>query len=155
MTFRIHALPAQYFSPLCALSDAELARRNARRVRVATCPGTPCRVGLADIPAGATALLVNYRHHRAAGPYRAAHAIFVQEGAIRARPAPGTVPQMLRTRLISLRGFDRDGMMTEAAIAPGTGLEAAILDAFGDPRTTELHLHFAAPGCYAARVTRD
>ena len=33
-------------------------------------------------------------------------------------------------------------------------LEGAIERLFADPRTVYLHIHFAAPGCYAALVER-
>jgi len=39
-------------------------------------------------------------------------------------------------------------------LSEGTGLEAAIERQFADPRASYLHVHFAAPGCYAARIER-
>ena len=49
MHFRIRGLPAEQFSPLFKLSDAELAQKGAvRRVADARDPGYPCRVSLTD-----------------------------------------------------------------------------------------------------------
>lgn len=56
---------------------------------------------------------------------------------------------------MSLRGFDRAGMMRDAALSPGTDLDTAIVRQFADPAIGRIDLHFAAPGCYAARVVRQ
>jgi len=64
------------------------------------------------------------------------------------------VPPMLRSRLLSVRAFDADGMLVDADIADGADLEALIERQFAQPQTQYLHIHFARPGCYAARVDR-
>jgi hypothetical protein len=49
MSFRITGLPAERFSHLFALSDADLAAHGAvRRIADARTPGYPCRVSLTD-----------------------------------------------------------------------------------------------------------
>lgn len=154
MPFRIHALEAADFAPLFALDDAALAARGGRFETVAEHPGTPCRVSLADAEIGERVVLVNHLHLDAATPYRASHAVYVREGAATARPVPGEVPEVLRRRLLSLRAFSGDGMMLGAAIVPGTELAPAIEAAFADAGVATVHLHYAAPGCFAARVTR-
>ena len=45
-------------------------------------------------------------------------------------------------------------MMVKFELVEGTKLEEAIERLFADPRAAYLHVHFAAPGCYAARVER-
>ena len=45
-------------------------------------------------------------------------------------------------------------MMTGWEIVEGTNVEAAIERQFGNAEAEYLHIHFAAPGCYAARVDR-
>ena len=114
MSFRISALPTARFKPLFALSDEELAARGAKRLIVDKCPGFPCRVSLMDAQVGEVVLLTNYEHQTASSPYRAAHAIFVRENAHEARPQVDEVPQALRSRLLSVRGFDGKGMMIDA-----------------------------------------
>jgi hypothetical protein len=96
---------------------------------------------------------VHFEHHAVASPYRASHAIYVRAGET-TFDAVDQVPEMLRTRLLSVRGFDADGMMTGADLVEGTALEAAIAALLGHPRASYLHVHFAKPGCYAARVER-
>ena len=73
MSFQIHSLPAEDFSGLFALSDAELTDKNACRQIVKTKPGTPCRVSMADAEVGETVVLLNYEHQPAQSPYRATH----------------------------------------------------------------------------------
>jgi hypothetical protein len=53
-----------------------------------------------------------------------------------------------------VRAFDADGMLINADLADGTAIEAAIERLFADPRAACLHLHYAKPGCFAARVER-
>jgi hypothetical protein len=64
------------------------------------------------------------------------------------------VPQQLRTRSLAARAFDADGMMVGWELVEGTKLEGAIERLLAEPRTAYMHLHYAAPGCYAARVER-
>ena len=44
--------------------------------------------------------------------------------------------------------------MVDRDLVEGAKLEATIERLFGNPRAAYLHLHYAAPGCYAARVER-
>jgi hypothetical protein len=64
------------------------------------------------------------------------------------------VPALFRSRLLSLRAFDAEGMMRAADIAPGTAVENLIEELFANGATEYLHVHYAKPGCYAARVDR-
>lgn len=154
MTFQIHALPAEPFAALFTLTDAELAQRNAVRQTVTEHPGIPCRISLADAELGETVLLLNHTHLPEDSPYRASHAIYVREGQRQTRPKVGDVPDVLRRRLISLRLFDDHHMMIDADVVAGTDLAEALSVALDDPAVAYAHLHFAKPGCFAARVTR-
>jgi hypothetical protein len=153
MSFRILGLPSAPFEPLFALSDKELARHNAVRVSVGDAGGYPCRISLTDATPGDELLLVNYLHQPADSPFRSCHAIYVRKGE-RTCDVLDTVPQQLRTRTLSVRGFDDAGMLTDADLVDGAQLESLIGKLFGDVRTRYLHVHFAKPGCYAARVER-
>jgi hypothetical protein len=153
MHFRILGLPPQPFADLFSLSDSELAERRAVRRVADTQPGFPCRVSLTDAEVGAEVILVNYEHLAVASPYRASHAIYVRPGE-QQFDAVDTVPDMLRRRLLSLRGFDADGIMTDADVIEGRDLEATIARLLSSPRAAYLHAHIARPGCYAARIER-
>lgn len=155
MSFQIHALPADPFQPLFKMSGQELAGIQAARMVVDAKPGYPCRVSLADAEVGETVILVNHEHQPANSPYRSAHAIFVREHASQAFPKPGEVPEVLSTRLISVRAFDDRHYMVNADVVDGKDLGRVIPAMFRDPAVAYLHLHNAKPGCFAARVTRE
>lgn len=154
MSFRITGLPAERFAHLFALSDAELAAEGAvRRVADARNPGYPCRISLTDSRAGDELVLVNYEHHAVNSPYRMRFAIYVRKGE-ETYDRAGEVPEQLRLRTLAARAFDAKGMMVAFELVQGRELEAAIERLFADPHADYLHIHFAAPGCYAARVER-
>ena len=154
MSFRIHALPAETYACLSGLDEAALNARLVRRQVVDKQPGYPCRVSLEDARPGETVYLVHHVHQDAETPFRASHAIYVREGVPAACPAPGEVPQMIRQRIMSLRAFDAAGMMTDADVTPGDAVAERLESLFSDPRTEEIHLHFAKQGCFVARVSR-
>jgi len=152
--FRIRGLAAEQFTSLFALSDDELAQRSAvRQIADARTPGYPCRVSLTDSQPGDALVLLNYEHHPVASPYRMRFAIYVREDET-TFDAINQVPEQLRLRTLAARGYDSNAMITGWTLTDGRDLEAAIAQLFADPRADYLHLHFAAPGCYAARVDR-
>ncbi len=116
MNFQIKALPEMEFVDLFGLTDAELAERQACRQVVTAKPGTPCRVSMADAEVGETVILLNYVHQPARSPYQATHAIFVREHAKQAEIAVNDIPEVVRSRLISIRLFDRNHMMVDADV---------------------------------------
>ena len=154
MHFRIGGLPAEQFAPLFSLSDEELAANGAvRRIADDRNPGYPCRVSLTDSKPGDELLLVNYEHHAVASPYRMRFAIYVRKGE-ETYDAIDEVPEQLRIRTLAVRAFDTDAMMVGWELIDGHQLEAAVERLFADPRAAYLHVHYAAPGCYAARIDR-
>jgi len=154
MTFRITGLAPSQFRPLFGLSDAELATRGARRFIADEKPGFPDRIELRDVEPGEAVLLVNYLHQPADTPYRASHAVFVREGATTAFDRIGEIPDALRRPQLSLRAFDAGHMMIDADLVHGRALEAGIERLLLRPDTLYLQVHYAARGCYAARVER-
>jgi hypothetical protein len=151
MRFRIRGLEAERFAPLFALSDAELAAHGTLRKRVNY--GAPCRVSLTDAAPGDEVILTNFEHHAVASPYRMRFAIFVRQRE-QTYDAVDSVPVQLRRRTLAVRGFDAQGMMTGCELIEGVFLEEAIERQFADKSAIYLHVHFAAPGCYAAKIER-
>jgi hypothetical protein len=45
-------------------------------------------------------------------------------------------------------------MMVGHELIDGAKIESAIARLFANPQAAYLHVHFAAPGCYAARIDR-
>jgi hypothetical protein len=154
MSFRVIGLPLSTFSPLFSLSDDELARHGALRSIADRRPGFPCRVSLQDAEPGEPVILLNYEHLAVATPYRSRHAIYVREHAREAHLDVDEVPELLRSRLLSLRAFDRHGMMQAADVVAGAVVETAVERMLEDAAVDYLHVHYAKPGCYAARVER-
>ena len=151
MSFRITGLPAENFSHLFALDDAELAALGA--VRRTAQHGAPCRVSLTDATPGDEVILVNYEHHPVDSPYRMRFAIYVRKDE-QTYDKVDEVPVQLRTRELAVRAFDKDAMMVGWQMTPGDKLESAIEKLLAEPKAAYLHIHYAAPGCYAARVER-
>ena len=155
MSFRIRGLPAEDFQHLFELSDAELAARGAvRRTADDRNPGYPCRVSLTDSKPGDDLILTSYEHHEVSSPYRMRFAIYVRRGE-ESYDEVDNVPEQLRLRTLAVRAFDTDGMMVGWELVEGTELEAAIERLNANPQAAYLHVHYAAPGCYAARVERS
>lgn len=154
MDFRITGLSPEPFLPLFPLSDAELTVLGMRRYVVDQHPGFPDRIALVDAELGETVLLLNHVCQPAMTPYRASHAIFVREGSRQAYDAINQVPESMRRRLLSLRAYSADGMMLDAEVVNGTGVDAVIVQLFGNADVSYIHVHNAKRGCYAGRIDR-
>jgi hypothetical protein len=154
MTYRIKGLDPAPYKPLFGLSDEELADRGVVRMTVTT-PTFPCRVSLEDRPIGESVLLLNHVSHDVANPYRASHAIFVAEAADEAAEFVDQVPPVFKARILSLRGFDRQGMMADAILAQLGEADAGIRKLFDNPAIEIIHAHNAVRGCFSARIERD
>jgi hypothetical protein len=99
-------------------------------------------------------LLINYVHQPADTPFRSAYAIYVLEGADAAYDAVDEIPEVMQSRIISLRAVDEGHMLAGADLAECDALPETIERLFADPKVAYLHAHYAKPGCYAARVDR-
>ncbi|MEM7353790.1 MAG: DUF1203 domain-containing protein [Acidobacteriota bacterium] len=154
MSFRISGLSPEPFRHLFGLSDDDLARHGAQRYIAKTKPGFPDRIELRDAEPGESLILVNYTHQPADSPYRASHAIFLNESAKAAYDRIDEVPEVLHLRVISLRAFDADDFLIDADLAQGDAIETEIRRLFDNPRVDYIQAHYAKPGCFAARVDR-
>jgi len=154
MAYRIKGIDPTPYRPLFGLSDDELAERGAVRMTV-TDPTFPCRVSLTDRALGETVLLVNHVSHDAANPYRATHAIFVTEADEDPAEYVDQVPPVFEKRVLSLRGFDADGMMADALLAQPGEADAGIRQLFANPEIETIHAHNATRGCFSARIERN
>jgi hypothetical protein len=154
MHFRIGGIDPAPFQHLFALSDDELARHRAKRYFADEKPGFPCRISLEDAEPGERVILAPFAHQTAATAYQSAGPIFVREAARKRFDAIDEAPVYLRSRLLSLRAYDSQGMMVDAEVADGAKLEAEIARLFAGEGTAYIHAHFARRGCYAARIDR-
>ena len=152
--FRIVGLPLAQFQPLFSLDDSELAQKSARRLIVDAKPGFPCRVSLQDAEIGERVILVPFIHHDVESPYRGSGPIFVCETAKQVELAPGEIPDVVASRIMSVRAYNDKGMMVNAAVTSGNELKLRIEKFFGNAKISHLHLHNAGAGCYSCRVER-
>lgn len=150
--FQINPLPESAFSHLYGLPDDELALRNVQ-VHVSD-GGAPCRVSLTDLAEGQRVFLLNFEHQPGETPYRSRHAIYVGDGAMENRPAPGVVPPSIASRLLSVRAFNAEHEIVDADVIDGSEVTGLISTFLGNAEVDYLHLHFAKRGCFAAKVTR-
>ncbi len=152
MTYRIRGLDPAPYKPLFTLADDELAERGIVRMTVTQKPSFPCRISLTDRETGEEVLLLNHISHEVANPYRASHAIFVADAE--QGDFVDELPPVFEARVLSLRGFDRNGMMAEAVLAQPGEADAAIRTLFGNPVVETIHAHNAIRGCFSARIER-
>ena len=148
------ALPVERFNSLFTLSDEELRTIGARRMVAEKKPGYPCRVSLVDAEPGEEVLLVPFTHHDVVSPYRASGPIFVRVKAQTVKLGVNEIPTMLRSRLLSIRGYDAAAMMAAADVVNGNELDEHVWRLFGDKQVEYIHVHNARPGCYNCRIER-
>jgi hypothetical protein len=152
--FRIVGLASAKFEPLFSLNENELAKKGARRLRVDAKPGFPCRVSLEDSEVGEHVILLPFAHHDVDSPYRASGPIFVREHAKEASLGPDEIPEVVASRVMSVRAYDDRGMMVNGEVVSGRELKPRIEELFANSKVSYLHLHNAGAGCYSCRVER-
>ena len=117
-------------------------------------PGYPCRQCLRDAEVGEELLLVSYDPFTASSPYRCASPIFIHSKSCTPHDAAG-LPTQLTSRKLSVRAFDDEAMMLDAALIDGTDLFKTIYHLLSNPSVEVLHLHNAPRGCWAAPPHRS
>jgi hypothetical protein len=153
MPFRFKGLPVEPFQPFFAMSDAELAAHDVKRMIADAKPGFPCRVTLDEAEPGERVLLLSFPHQPAHSPYKASGPIFVRESA-RERFDASAIPPVLRNRLLSLRAYDASGMMVDADVIDGNEVEGLLRRLFARPDVENVHIHNARRGCFSCLVER-
>lgn len=120
-------------------------------------PGYPCRQCLRDAAVGERVILVSHDPFPAesTSPYRSASPIFLHERPCAPPVDLVTPPAQLTCRQLSVRAFDRDHQMTDAAVVDGVDLDTTLRRFFDDADTDVVHIHNASRGCWATAVTRD
>jgi hypothetical protein len=154
MAYVVRGLDPTPFQPLFGLSDEELAERGVIRMTVDG-SGFPCRVSLTDRAVGEKVLLLNHISHDVANPYRATHAIFVTEGEEKPAEYVDELPPVFKTRVLSHRGFDADGMMADAILTQPGEADEGIRKLFANPAVETIHAHNATRGCFSAKIERN
>jgi len=154
MSFRIQALKYDSFASYFAMSDAQLRGHRALVRNADKKPGFPCRVSLEDAQLGERVLLIHFEHLSVDSPYRASHAIYVRESAVHRVCDVNEVPDLFRTRTLSVRAFDSNGLLVDADIVDGAELERRLDHMLVNESVAHVDIHFAKTGCFAARAFR-
>jgi Protein of unknown function (DUF1203) len=148
MTLRFRPLPA----PLPDLDRLPAAA--VRRVVADAAHAYPCRRCLRDAEVGDDLVLFPYDPFLADSPYRQAGPIFIHVQDCAPAADLGRPPEQLLRRQLSLRGFDTDHQQVATIVIDGSEVEAAAETMLARPVVEYVHIHNAAPGCFAVRVER-
>ena len=151
MPFRLTGLSPEPFRHLFGLPDEALAPLGV--LRLAADDSAPCRISLADASVGEPVLLLHFEHQPAPSLYRSSGPIFVRESAGEATVTE-SIPDSFRKRTYSVRAYNEAGLMVDAEVCEGTGLESRIGLMFARPDVAYIHLHHARRGCFSCRVDR-
>jgi hypothetical protein len=153
MSFRIKGLEPGQFRHVFELDENALVKSGMRSMLIDAPNSAPCRVSLCDVDPGERVVLLHYAHQTAFTPYRSAGPIFVSEGAKEAFDRIDELPQMFSNRPLSVRAYDKDGMIVDADVAHSDPRK--LIDTFfSDSATDYIHVHLARRGCFACRVDR-
>jgi hypothetical protein len=146
--FQIKSLGQEEFAQLFGMDDDQLQKSGATRYIVDRKPGYPCRVSLVDAEIGEEVILVYYQHHKVHSPYQSGGPVFVRKNAAPATLKINELPKMPEHRLLSIRGYDKNGMMKESAVCDGNDLRTMLNHIFNNKEVQYIHIHNAKPGCY-------
>lgn len=152
--FRLKPLEETEFTAIFELDDFELEKIGVTRMTVDEFPGFPCRVSLQDAEIGEEVILLNYQHHKTNSPYQANGPIYVRKEAKTANLDINEIPKMFNHRLLSLRGYDKNGIMKDASVTEGQNLREQIIQILENEDIKYIHIHNAKPGCYNCTVER-
>jgi hypothetical protein len=154
MNFKLKSLEDTEFANFFEMDKLELDKIGAVRMIVDEFPGFPCRVSLQDAEVGEEVILLPYQHHKTTSPYQANGPLFVRKVAKTAILDINEIPKMFNHRLLSLRGFDKNGIMKDASVTEGQNLREQIIQTFENEDIDYIHIHNAKPGCYNCLVER-
>jgi hypothetical protein len=118
-------------------------------------PSFPCRQCLRDAEIGEELLLVSYDPFEIDSPYRSASPIFLHRAPCAPPADLGLLPEQLTARQLSVRAFDAQALMIDAAIVQGDLLDETLGRMLADAACDHVHVHNATRGCWAVRVDRD
>src|SRR4051794_16505725 len=110
--FIVHALPA---------GEADQSGPAGRHV--ISEERSPCRRCLRDAGPGEALILLPYDPFTVRSPYTSEGPVYVHaDGCEAHRPSVGVLPEQVDGRTFSLRAYDDEAMMVDAAVVPGAEL---------------------------------
>ncbi|MBH3284029.1 DUF1203 domain-containing protein [Serratia marcescens] len=154
MEYKISGLKAEQFTHLFGQSESYLKRYGAVRQTVNSNLGYPDRISLRNIPTGENSILINHIYQPADTPYFGSHAIYIWEGCNDQGIYVNELPEVMTTRLLSLRAYDEEHFLRQADICEGKCAESLICRFFKDSTISYIHIHNAKHGCYSCLCER-
>ena len=142
------------FLPLSEVDAARLRRQGGPVYVVDEKPGFPCRRCLRDAEVGDEMILVSHDPFDVTSPYRSASPIFLHRFECSPVEPGDDTPDQLTCRQLSVRSFDDQGMMIDAAVIDGIDLPGTAERLFEDPDSVALHVHNVPRGCWATTLVR-
>ena len=115
----------------------------------------PCRRCLRNAEPGENLMLLPYDPFLVRSPYTGEGPVYVHaDGCVEHRGEPDVLPEQVdERRQFSVRGYDADAMLVDAAVVPGPELADRARSLLGNGAAF-VHAHFAGPGCFAFRIDR-
>ena len=142
--FVIHPLPAGEVDTCAAASSSTVADSPL-----------PCRRCLRNAEVGDDLVLAPYDPFTVRSPYAGDGPVFVHaDGCEPFASAPGAVSEQVSGRVLSVRAYDEDAMMTASTVFKGERFRERAEELLAGADVAFLHVHFAGPGCFAFRVDR-
>jgi hypothetical protein len=118
-------------------------------------PGYPCRQCLRDADIGEALILVSHDPFTTDSPYRSASPIFLHEAPCAPPANLHELPDQLTVRQLSVRAFDGNTLIRDAAVIDGIDLDTQLRRFFDDSDTSFVEIHNASRGCWATTVQRQ
>jgi uncharacterized protein DUF1203 len=142
--FIVHAMPAGDADPCAPAGRAVIAEGRE-----------PCRRCLRNAQPGEHLLLLPYDPFLVRSPYTGEGPVYVHaDGCEPHAGEPDVLPEQVdERRQFSLRAYDAEAMLLDAAVVPGPELADHARALLGDGAAF-VHAHFAGPGCFAFRMDR-
>jgi hypothetical protein len=154
MDYVIKGLSAEPYRHLYGKTDEELKTFGVKRYIADKNPGYPDRIEMRDAEVGESLLLINHVSMEKKTPYKASHAIFVREGAEHQYESRNEIPAVMFNRILSLRAFDANGMMVDAAVAQGEEIQNVVECFLNNDQVSYIDAHNAVRGCYSGKIER-
>ena len=116
-------------------------------------PGYPCVISLKDANVGEDVWLLPYEHISSNSPFQSKGPIYIRAG-VKQATYRNSIPDNLKTRMLSVRAYDEQDMMVDAHTLEGSALEAFIQEVFQDADTKYIQVHISGPGCFNCQIER-
>jgi hypothetical protein len=114
----------------------------------------PCRHCLRITQSGERLVVFAYCPFENSGPYAEVGPVFVHADRCESYDDHDRFPEDFRPRVLTMRGYNEDGLIETAELSGASNPEASIEHLFSNERVRFIHVRNPAWGCYDFRVDR-